>query len=269
MVLEGLFIYPIKSTHRVSQLRSRVESWGLAGDRRWMVINEDDVFLTQRELPKMSLIQAIPRSDQRLMLTAIGQRLISVEVPEETAPVFQVSIWKDSVPAQIANHEVNTWLTTFLGRTVQLAYMYDPGARLADPAYAKHGTSISFSDGYPLLCTTKVSLEELNRKLSQPIPMERFRPNVVVSGDHPFGEDTWKRLRIGEVTFAVVKSCTRCVITTVDQDTAAQGKEPLRTLSSFRKWNGKVYFGENIVPENTGIIQRGDEVEVLEFEHNT
>ena len=268
MVLEGLYIYPIKSTHRVTQLRSQVNLWGLAGDRRWMIVDEKATFLTQREFPRMSLIQAVPQHGNRLLLTAAGQQPVIVEFPGATASVFQVSIWRDSVSAQIASNETNAWLTAFLGHSVRLVHMYDTSVRLVDTAYAKPGTTVSFADGYPLLCTTNASLQELNGRLFEPVPMERFRPNVVVSGSQPFEEDTWKRLRIGEVKFSVVKPCTRCVITTVDQDTASQGKEPLRTLSSFRKRNGKVYFGENLVPENTGIIQRGDEVEVLEVEHD-
>ncbi|MCY4205966.1 MAG: MOSC domain-containing protein [Bacteroidetes bacterium] len=268
MVLEGLYIYPIKSTHRVSQLRSRVELWGLASDRRWMMINEEGIFLSQREFPRMSLIQAVPRENNELFLTAMGQRPITVEIPKKEAADLRVSIWGDLVPAQIASHRVNVWLSDFLGRTVRLVYMDDPNTRMANSTFAKPGTTISFSDGYPLLCTTSASLRELNEKSPTPVPMERFRPNVVISGGQPFDEDHWKRLRIGEVTFAVVKPCARCVITTVDQNTAVQGKEPLRTLSSFRKRNGKVLFGENLVPENTGVIRRGDEVEVLEFEYS-
>ncbi len=200
------------------------------------------------------------------MLMAFGQESMTVTIPEEGALTRKVSIWGDSVFARMASDPANQWLSTFLERSVCLVYMHDLNSRLADPAYAEPGTSISFVDGYPLLCTTKVSLIELNRRMYNPIPMGRFRPNIVVSGDRPFGEDSWKRIRIGEVKFSVVKPCTRCSITTIDQDTAIQGKEPLRALSDFRKRDGKVYFGENLVPENTGFVQRGDQVEVLEYD---
>lgn len=266
MILEELYIYPIKSTHRVTQVRAEVRPWGLAGDRRWMIVDDEANFLTQRTIPRMSLIQAVPQPGDKFMLAAFGQACVFVDVPRETAPTLRVSIWRDSVFARVASDQVNLWLSTFLGRTVRLVHMHDPNSRLADPAYAKPGTTVSFVDGYPLLCTTKASLLDLNSKLSTPILMGRFRPNVVVSGDRPFGEDNWKRIRIGDIIFSVVKPCTRCSITTVDQDTALRGKEPLRTLSSFRKRGGKVYFGENLVPENTGVIQRGDRVEVLEFD---
>lgn len=266
MIIEELYIYPIKSTHRVTQTHAEVKPWGLAGDRRWMIVDDEAGFLTQRTIPRMSLIQAVPQPGDKFMLAAFGQESIFVDVPGETAPSLRVSIWRDSVSARVASDQVNMWLSTFLGRTVRLVHMHDPSSRLADPTYAKPGTTVSFVDGYPLLCTTKASLLDLNSKLSTPIPMGRFRPNVVVSGDRPFGEDNWKRIRMGGIIFSVVKPCTRCSITTVDQNTALRGKEPLRTLSSFRERGGKVYFGENLVPENTGVIQRGDRVEVLEYD---
>ncbi len=265
MILEGIYTYPIKSTRRLQHQHARVKPWGLEGDRRWMIVDHDAQFLTQREIPRLSLIQAVPQSGGNLLLSAEGNESIIARVPEKQAPQMMVSVWQDTVPAQIASNDINTWLTEFLNRPVFLVYMQDPTARLADPKYAKAGSVVSFADGYPLLCTTNASLMDLNQRLPEPISMERFRPNVVVTGDQPFGEDLWKRIRIGEVKFSVVKSCTRCVITTIDQDTAAQGKEPLRTLSTFRKRGGNVYFGENLVPENTGMIHMGDPVEILEF----
>ncbi len=231
-----------------------------------MIVDEHARFLTQRELPRMALIQAVPYDDGSLLLTASGHQYQLVPLPGETADIVEVLVWRDLVPARKAPEEANAWLASFLGRRVNLVYMYDPSLRQTDTRYTKPGSTVSFADGYPLLCTTEASLAMLNEKLPTPIPMERFRPNVVVSGGAPFEEDTWRRLRIGEVVFAVVKPCTRCIITTVDQDTASRGKEPLRTLNSFRKREGNVYFGENLVPENTGLIHRGDTVEVLEFD---
>ncbi len=266
MILEELYTYPIKSTHRVTQMRAQVERWGLAGDRRWMIVDEEAGFLTQRTFPRMSLIQALPRPAGRLMLTAFGQGAVFVDSPGETAPALQVTIWGDSVFARIASDQANRWLSTFLKHPVRLVYMHDLKSRSADPVYAKPGTTVSFVDGYPLLCTTQASLEELNSRLSNPLPMARFRPNVVLSGDRPFEEDRWKRIRIGDVVFSVVKPCDRCSVTTVDQETGVRGKEPLRTLSRFRKRDGRVYFGENLVPENTGIIQRGDGVDILQLD---
>ena len=266
MVLRSLHIYPIKSTHRVAQVSATVNPWGLSGDRRWMIVDEDARFLTQRELPRMALIQAVPYDDGSLLLTASGHRYQTVSLSKERTDIIEVLVWKDLVPARKAPEEASIWLTSFLGRPVDLVYMYDTNLRQTNTTYTKPGTTVSFADGYPLLCTTEASLATLNEKLPAPIPMERFRPNVVVSGGAPFDEDTWRRLRIGEVIFTVVKPCTRCTITTVDQETASRGKEPLRTLNRFRKRGSNVYFGENLVPENTGIVKTGDVVEVLEFD---
>lgn len=231
-----------------------------------MIVDEHARFLTQRELPRMALIQAVPYDDGSLLLTASGHLYQTVSLTGERTDIIDVLVWKDLVPAQKAPEEASIWLSSFLGRRVNLVYMHDPNLRQTSTEYTKPGTTVSFADGYPLLCTTEASLTMLNEKLPTPIPMERFRPNVVVSGGTPFEEDTWQRLRIGKVIFTVVKPCTRCTITTVDQETASRGKEPLRTLNSFRKRGSNVYFGENLVPENTGIIHTGDVVEVLEFD---
>ncbi len=265
MVLEELYTYPIKSTHRITHIQAWVEPWGLDGDRRWMAVNYDGKFMTQREFPRLSLIQAVPIQQSQLLLVAPDSPHVIVHTPDESAPMVNVRIWGDSVVARLASEMVNSWLSTFLDHQTRLVYMHDTQSRFADSEYTQSGTTVSFSDGYPLLCTSKVSLQELNKKMREPLPMGRFRPNVVVTGDQPFGEDMWKRIQIGEITFSVVKSCHRCVITTVDQDTAMQGKEPLRTLSRFRKRDGSVYFGENLVPENSGLIRRGDPVKVIEF----
>jgi len=265
MVLEQLYTYPIKSTHRITHIQALVKPWGLEGDRRWMLVNMDGKFITQREFPCLSLIQAIPNGHGQLFLTAAGYSPVVVHSPDQSAPVLRVKVWGDIVPARLASEIVNSWVSTFLGHPTHLVYMHDSQSRYADRKYTKLGTTVSFSDGYPLLCTTKCSLQELNQKMSEPLPMGRFRPNIVVTGDRPFGEDKWKRIQIGEVTFTVVKPCNRCVITTIDQNTGWQGKEPLRTLSKFRKRDGNVYFGENLVPDNSGLIHRGDSVKILEF----
>ncbi|MCY3999206.1 MAG: MOSC domain-containing protein [Bacteroidetes bacterium] len=264
MILEEIYTYPVKSTHRVTHLYSQVHPWGLEGDRRWMMIDENDRFITQREIPRLSLIQAVPQLSGQLVLTAPGQTAILTEIPYRTAMTVSVTIWDDTVIARVADDPINSWLSHVLGHTLRLVYMHDSNSRRITSSDCQLGASVSFADGFPLLCTTTASLEELNNRLDVPLPMGRFRPNVVVSGNHPFAEDDWKRIQIGEVIFQVIKPCKRCLITTVDQDTASQGKEPLRTLNQFRKINTNVYFGINMIPENTGRIERGNMVEVLQ-----
>ncbi len=264
MFLSNIHIYPVKSTRRISLAEARVEFLGLEGDRRWMVVDAAHRFLTQREAPRLALVQAW-RVELRLMLAAPGMNLLSVPLPGATAHRLTVNVWRDSVMASPAGDAADQWFTSFLGRPCQLVYMDNPRARLANPDYAAPGSVVSFADGFPLLVTSTGSLAALNRLMSKPVPMHRFRPNVVIAGSEAFAEDNWHRIQIGGVCFQVAKPCTRCIITTTSQDTAVRGKEPLRTLSTFRKRGSNVYFGENLVPETPGTIRVGDEVSVLEW----
>jgi hypothetical protein len=167
------------------------------------------------------------------------------------------------VHAAEAEPAAHAWFSRYLGFDCRLVYMDEAAHRPVDPQYAPEGREVSFADGYPLLLTAEASLADLNARLDAPVPMNRFRPNLVVAGGMAFAEDGWSRVRIGAVPFQVVKPCARCVVTTIDPQTAAQGKEPLRTLSRFRRRQGKVFFGENLIPEQPGIVRVGDPVEVL------
>jgi uncharacterized protein YcbX len=150
--------------------------------------------------------------------------------------------------------------------------MDDPATRRpVDPVYALPGETVSFADGYPLLVTTAASLDALNSLIAEgryadegPLPMNRFRPSVVVAGTEPWAEDDWTRIAVGEVVFRVPKSCGRCVVTTTDQDTAERGREPLHTLARHRRIDGSLVFGQNLVPVSTGTIRTGDPVRVLQ-----
>ena len=263
MTVTELHIYPVKSTHRVSVRAAEVKPWGLAGDRRWMLVDEAGRFLTQREVPRLALVQ-VNLTQDGISVHAPKMPGLHVGIPEQGAQTEAVDIWKDTVEARVAGDAACGWFSTFLGRICRLVYLHNPYGRPADTTYAAPGSVVSFADGYPLLITSEASLEGLNARMADNLPMTRFRPNVVVDGHVPFDEDNWSRIKIGSMNFQVVKPCTRCVITTVDQESATTGKEPLRTLSSFRKVNGKVYFGENLVPEGEGFIHVGDAVEVVE-----
>lgn len=228
-----------------------------------MVIDESNRFVTQREEPRLALVQATG-TPAGLNLTAPGMSSLNVSYPVDRSSEATVVIWKDTVQAVVSSPESCTWFSEYLDRTCRLVFMQNPFARPADTTYARPGSVVSFADGFPLLLTSHASLAELNSRLVDPLPMTRFRPNVVIDGRSSFEEDWWQRIRIGDMVFGVVKPCTRCVITTTDQDTAdRRSKEPLRTLSTFRHSAGKVYFGENLVPEFAGTIRVGDEVEVL------
>ena len=262
----SLHRYPLKSAGGVAPDTARVERRGLAGDRRWMLVDTDGAFLSQRTHPRLALI-GVEATSEGLRLSAPERPPLSVPTPDAAAERLPVEVWGDTVEAALAPAAAHAWCAAHLDAEVRLVYMPSESRRTVDADYAVRADDIvSFADGYPLLLTTTASLADLNTRLDAPLPMDRFRPNVVVSGAEAWAEDTWRRLRIGEVTFRAVKPCGRCAITTIDQQTATRGKEPLTTLARFRRdpTTGKVNFGWNLIPETQGTIRVGEAVEVLE-----
>jgi uncharacterized protein YcbX len=257
--------YSVKSLRGHSQQEAKLERVGLSGDRRWMIVDETGKFLTQRQYPKLAQIDAAP--------TAIGVSLqhgafgaIDVEFPDERAPTETVVVWRDAVPARVAE-SAGPYLSAFLQKPVRLVYLHDLSERRVDPTFGGAEDRVSFADGFPLLITSTASLEDLNYRLDAPIAMDRFRPNLVVDGAPVWAEDTWRRLKIGGLSFRVVKPCSRCAIPTLDPLTgeALEGNEPLRALSAFhRAANGGIIFGQNAIPDEIGTLKVGDTVEVVE-----
>lgn len=239
-----------------------VEARGLRHDRRWMLIDAAGRFLSQREEPRLALLCATITA-RGLALDAPQMTATEVPYPPNDADRQKIQIWKDELKAVRAGEAADAWCSTFLKRDVRLVFMANDVHRPVDPDFAVGDDEVSFADGYPLLLANEASLEALNERLDVPVPMNRFRPNVVVSGGEAFEEDTWRMIRIGAVAFFVVKPCARCRVTTVDQDTAETGKEPLRTLARFRRKNGKVYFGQNLIPAEPGVLHVGDPVEIV------
>jgi len=265
-VLSSIHVYPLKSASGTAPDEADVERRGLAGDRRWMLVDGDGTFLSQRSHPRLALID-VSTTPHSLRLSAPDQSSIDVPRPAASAATRTVTVWGDAVEAALAAADAHAWCSAFLDADVRLVYMPEAGRRAVDSEYAvQEDDIVSFADGYPLLLTTTASLADLNRRLDAPLPMNRFRPNVVVDGTAAWAEDAWRRIRIGEVTFRAVKPCGRCAVTTTDQQTAARGKEPLKTLATFRRGpdTGKVYFGWNLIPEAPGRLRVGDAVEVLE-----
>jgi uncharacterized protein YcbX len=237
-----------------------------------MLINVEGKVVTQRQQPRLALAAAELLPGGGVLLSAPGMEPLSVPVPS-TVGAVPVEIFRDKVEAVLAeNDAVHAWCSTYLGADVRLVHMPDPGTcRPVDPEYALPGETVSFADGYPLLLTSTASLDALNSLIAQgdhahegPLPMNRFRPNVVVSGTTAWAEDDWSRISIGEVTFRVPKMCGRCVVTTTDQGTAERGREPLLTLGRHRRIGGKLVFGQNLVPLNRGTIRVGDTVTILD-----
>lgn len=266
MLLSELNVYPIKSLGGISLSNSKVETRGLEFDRRWMLINERNEFLTQREFPQMATIDVEINADNLVVANHLGSRKISFE-PEnnETA---NVKIWRSRVRARIYEKETNQWFSDVLRTNCRLVFMPKDYVRIVNPIYAvrKFRDTVSFADGYPFLVISENSLSVLNEKLENPLPMNRFRPNFVISGTEAFAEDTWKKIKIGDTIFHVVKPCERCVITTIDQEKGEKyGMEPLKTLAQYRNKNGKVLFGQYLIAEDAGgELKIGDYLEILE-----
>jgi len=263
ITLANLHTYPIKSLQGVDLDIATVESRGLQLDRRWMIIEPDGAFVTQRKYPQLALVR-LQITEEALMLEAPGMNGLQIGLSENTGVSKQVQVWKDECAALEVSKAANQWFSDYLKTPLELMYMSDDTNRLVEAEYNINNHITSFSDGYPFLLISEASLADLNTRLEQPVPMNRFRPNLVVAGTEAYAEDTWKKIRVGEVVFHVVKPCARCVFTTIDQATGEKGVEPLKTLSQYRKEGAKVLFGQNLLQETNGVVKVGDKVEVLE-----
>lgn len=265
MRISGLAIYPVKGCRGIEVQEFPLDEVGPAFDRRWMIVDPDGRFRSQRGHPRMALIGTALHPDA-LELSAPGLSPLRIpRVPGGAEPV-QVEVWGERLGAVPVSPEADAWVSRALGdpsRLVRLDERHE--TRTTDPAWAP-GYRVGFADGYPLLLLSDASMEGLNLRLERPVGPERFRPNVRVSGvPEPHGEDRWRRIRLGGLGFRVVKPCARCSVPAVDPETGIPGREPLTTLAGYRRWEGKVWFGQNLVHESPGMIRVGDPVEVLEF----
>lgn len=260
--LSEIWIYPVKSLAGIRLEKSRVTQRGLEYDRRWMLVDEKGVFVTQRKYPQLVLFQ--PKIDGGFMQISHkdatkGSVSFSLSQNNENQPI-EVQVWEDSVSAIEVSEQVSSWFSEILGFNVRLVFMPDESLRKVDPDYAVAPDDMtSFSDGFPFLIIGQASLDDLNTRLQEKVRMERFRPNFVFSGGEAYEEEQWKEFRIGNLVFHGVKPCGRCIMTTVDaQKGNFSGKEPLSTLSTYRKKGNKVLFGQNVIAKQQG------EVKVLE-----
>jgi len=266
MHLSSLYRFPLKSAAGESLQRCASDSLGLLGDRRWMVVAAGTGrFLTQRVLPRMTLLQAHWQGDTALKLAAPGMPELLVRVPDDKT-MRCVQVWSANPVVPDAGETAAAWLSDFLGQACRLVYLPEDDGIQVDLDYARLGERTAFSDGFPFLLIGQASLDDLARRVGRPLEMLRFRPNLVVSGAEPYAEDGWKRIRIGQLTFRVVKPCSRCVIPTLDPATGerAPDREPLNTLLSYRKGPGGVFFGQNLIAEGRGELEVGMPVERLE-----
>jgi uncharacterized protein YcbX len=263
VILSAIYRYPVKSLRGQAFDRLDVGRRGLIHDRRWMVVDAQGRFLTQRQLPRMSLIDASVDDGGGLWLAAPG--MSALDLPDgESGAQIRVQVWGDEVNAGPVSGDADGWLSEFLGQDCRLVVMPEKTRRAVDPQFATPADEVGFADGFPFLLISQASLDDLNNRLTTPVPMLRFRPNLVVSGCSAFAEDGWKRIRIGELVFRVAKPCSRCVIPTIDFTTAERAREPLQTLMQYRRRDNKVYFGQNLLHEGGGALEVGLPVEILE-----
>jgi uncharacterized protein YcbX len=259
----GLYCYPLKSARGSVLVEACLDPFGIEGDRRWCLVGDDGNVITQRDSPVLATLEVRAVGDG-IELHTDGRAPMAVALPGTDAEPVSVQVWRDRTGGQAAGAEADAWLENLLKRPCRLLYMPPGTHRQVSLDFGRPGDRVSFADGYPLLLTSEASLADLNRRMELALPMDRFRPNLVIDGETPFAEDGWSRIRVGDTELRVVKPCARCVVTTTDQRTGARGKEPLRTLASFRNAGGKVLFGENLIHDGPGPLRLGDPVEVLE-----
>jgi len=263
--LSEIWVYPVKSLGGISLQSSNVTDRGLELDRRWLLVDETAMFLSQREHPQLALFKPEIDGDNLKITHRKLSETISIPLQPLANEIIKVTVWDDTIDAFEVSPEISDWFTKLLGFPARLVYMPDESERKVDPKYAISGEEItSFSDAYPFLIIGQSSLDDLNSRLEEKVPMNRFRPNFVFTNGKAFEEDSWRNFRIGNLSFVGVKPCDRCVMTTVDQEKGVvSGKDPLKTLAKYRNFGNKVLFGQNVIGLGLGQVAVGDEIRVL------
>ena len=266
LTLTGLYLYPVKSLGGYAVAEAEVTARGLRHDRRWLLVDERNRFMTQRQQPELALLAVAPSYNGFLLSHRQRPDLLPLFIPFEATPerTLFVTVWDDILWAWRGTPEADEWLAEALGRPCRLVYMSDMVRRDVEPELNPEGQLVSFADGYPFLLIGEAALADLNTRLAQPVPMNRFRPNLVFGGGEAYEDDTWEQFRVGEVAFRAVRGCGRCVLTTIDQATATKSPaaEPLRTLATYRKAESSTLFGQNVTGPGAGRLRVGDAVTV-------
>jgi uncharacterized protein YcbX len=259
-VIAALYVYPVKSCRGIALSRARLTAAGLQHDREWMVVTPEGRFLTQRELPQLAVVST-SLHDGALGLAAPGRPPFRVCLqPANDTPMREVTVWGEPCLARDEGEAAATWFSDLLGRAVRLVRFDRSRRRPTDPDWSQglDGEAL-FSDGFPVLVLSQASLDDLNARLPVALPVDRFRPNILLQGCEPYEEDRIGALTLDGVRLRLVKPCARCSVTTVEQATGVvQGDEPLRTLKTYR-WDARrrgVLFGQN------AIVEAGDGAEL-------
>jgi uncharacterized protein YcbX len=263
--ISQLVIYPVKSLGGIAVQSAVITSRGLQHDRRWMLVNSDNQFMSQRSNPQLALFQLELVADGFKVTYVLNQASQIIPFVPQTQDFLKVRIWNDECNATAVSDELNTWFSNILNEETRLVFMSDDSIRQVDTKYAGPGHITSFADDYPMLLIGEASLDDLNARLPEPVPMNRFRPNMVIAGTAPYMEDQMQHFTVASINFYGVKTCVRCVMITIDQQTAQSNAEPLKTMAGYRKNNKKVHFGQNLVHHGEGVLKVGDDVKILEL----
>ncbi len=260
----SLHIYPVNSLKGIDVSRLDIEINGPRYDRRWTLVDEEGEFLSLRQIPKLSQLGVEILPGKLLIRAKSVPPLVVKEQGKKTERT--VALRSDSVAVYDEGDEAAEWFEEVIGRKCRLVHFSDEAMHQVNQKYVRSSEDhVAFSDSYPILITSGASLGDLNFKLSSPVSMNRFRPNIVISGCEPYEENSWKLIRVGSLILSCVKPCSRCIAINVDYSTGERGDEPLKTLEGYRKDGDKIVFGENCIHQAVGTISVGDEVEVLEF----
>ncbi len=270
MKLTQIYIYPIKSLRGIALEKAAVHSTGLQYDRKWMLVDQDGLFLSQRSTPSMTLLQPqITKTSLEVSHTRHQQQRITIPLTyDQDLPRMQVTIWDDQVEALVMPDPINNWFSSVLDKTCKLVYMDEKAIRPIKSQHQVNQESVSFADGYPILIIGEASLQDLNSRLKVPVEIIRFRPNLVFSGGMPFSEDDWKSFKVGPVMFRGIGACARCSVPTIDPETGRKSREPILTLGKYRIQDKKILFGLNALgtqldSQNLSFIELGDEIELI------
>lgn len=266
--LSSLYRFPLKSCKPEALQRASFDELGLAGDRRWMLVDASNGrFFTQRALPHMSQLSVLWNAAGGVTLSAPGFEPLDVAVPSGAESGLRgVTVWRDTLQVPDAGEEAAAWVSEFIGKPTRMVHVPVERARSLPDGYGAASDKVAFADGFPLLLIGQGSLDDLSARVGRPLEMLRFRPNLVIEGAEAFAEDGWKRIRIGDMEFRLLKPCSRCILTTIDPATGqrSEDREPLTTLKTYREVEGEVMFGQNMVNDGPGVLEVGMKVEILE-----
>lgn len=263
LTLASIHIYPIKSLGGFEVSEAKLTDRGLEHDRRWMLVDEEGMFISQREVPALACLHTSPNGVGIEVTDVRNEEQIIIPWKIDHGDRSRAQVWSDKITL-LHYAEADEWFSDRLNSRIRLMHLPDSTKRRTDGRYASSLNSLS--DGFPYLIASQASLDDLNERLlnegKQPVGMERFRPNLVIAGGEAFQEDQWREISIGTVPFSLVKPCARCVIVTIDQTTGALGKEPLRTLATYRSRRNKIYFAMNAVARGEGVLSVGDPITI-------